>query len=115
MDAVWAAGGAGISVARLRTAFGRTRAYTTLMTTADRLFKKGLLRRRREGRAYVYSARVSADEVRLQPAADILGTLLEDDPALALSFLVETVSTQDRALLDDLERMIRAKRAERGR
>jgi predicted transcriptional regulator len=31
-------------------------AYTTVMTTLDRLFKKGLLTRRKVGRAFVYRA-----------------------------------------------------------
>src|SRR2546428_7809364 len=33
---------------------GPTVAYTTVMTTMDRLFKKGLLTRRKVGRAFVY-------------------------------------------------------------
>ena len=113
MDALWSGGEK--SVSDLRAILGRGRAYTTLMTTADRLFKKGLLRRRREGRAFLYSARVSREEAVLRPAAAVLGGLLEDHPGVALSFLVETVSTRDRALLDDLERLIREKREERKR
>src|SRR5258708_40233870 len=31
-------------------------AYTTVTTTMDRLFKKGLLARRKDGRAFVYRA-----------------------------------------------------------
>ena len=33
-----------------------TVAYTTVMTTMDRLFKKGLLARRKSGRAFLYRA-----------------------------------------------------------
>ena len=36
-------------------ALGGNYAYTTVMTTLDRLFKKGLLARRKDGRAYYYS------------------------------------------------------------
>ena len=38
-------------------------AYTTVMTTMDRLFKKGLLSRRKTGRAFVYSAAATREEL----------------------------------------------------
>ena len=37
----------------------RPLAYTTVMTTLDRLFKKGLLERRKSERAFFYSPRLS--------------------------------------------------------
>ncbi len=43
--------------------FGSAVAYTTMMTTMDRLFKKGLLTRRKAGRAFVYRAAASRAEV----------------------------------------------------
>ena len=42
----------------------RPLAYTTIMTTLDRLYKKGLLDRRREARAFIYSARLSRTFLR---------------------------------------------------
>ena len=47
MDTVWAGGD--FSVRDVQSTLGRPAAYTTVMTTLDRLFKKGLVRRRREG------------------------------------------------------------------
>ncbi len=41
---------------------GRPLAYTTVMTTLDRLFKKGLLNRRKSERAFFYSARFTHQE-----------------------------------------------------
>ena len=38
-------------------------AYTTVMTTMDRLFKKGLLGRKKVGRAFVYHAVATREEV----------------------------------------------------
>jgi predicted transcriptional regulator len=90
-------------------------AYTTLMTTLDRLHKKGLLDRRREGRAFVYAARLSRGEFhggvlrRLLDGA--LGALGRGDRAFpVLSSLVDTVGKHDRALLDELEDLVRRKR-----
>src|ERR1700684_2081991 len=48
---------------------GRIRlAYTTVMTTLDRLFKKGLLDRTEEGRAFRYAPRFSREEMHREAA-----------------------------------------------
>ena len=87
-------------------------AYTTVMTTMDRLFKKGLLARRKVGRAFVYRAAASRAEMEGAVATELVHSLLERDgePLPVLSSLVDAVSERDRALLDELERLIREKR-----
>ena len=90
-------------------------AYTTVMTTMDRLFKKGLLARRKVGRAFVYRATASRAEVEGAVATELVHSLLQRDgePLPILSSLVDAVSDRDRALLDELERLIREKRRRR--
>ena len=39
-------------------------AYTTVMTTLDRLEKKGTLKRKKSGKAFVYSAAMTESELR---------------------------------------------------
>jgi predicted transcriptional regulator len=93
----------------------RPLAYTTVMTTLDRLFKKGLLDRRKSERAYLYSARQSRQECEQQAAADFLaGYLVRPEPAgeLLISCLVDAVGQQNKKLLDELEKKIRLKRKE---
>src|SRR5690348_5683725 len=51
-----------VSVRDIHRAFEERVAYTTLMTTLDRLFKKNLLARRKDGRAFLYSALVSRED-----------------------------------------------------
>jgi len=90
-----------------------TIAYTTVMTTMDRLFKKGLLTRRKAGRAFVYSAAASRAEVEGAVATELVHSLLyreNGEPLPILSSLVDAVSERDRKLLDELERLIREKR-----
>ena len=89
-----------------------TVAYTTVMTTLDRLFKKGLLSRRKVGRAFVYRATATRGELEGAVATELVhGLLQRDTEALPiLSSLVDAVSDRDRALLDELERLIRQKR-----
>jgi predicted transcriptional regulator len=90
-------------------------AYTTLMTTLDRLHKKGLLERRKDGRAFVYSPLVSPEQLERSIARNILDSLLgrnENGVEPVLACIVEAVSDRDRALLDELDRLIKAKRRE---
>lgn len=90
-----------------------TVAYTTIMTTMDRLFKKGLLARRKVGRAFVYRAAATERELEGAVASELVQSLLSREggqPLPILSSLVDAVSERDRALLDELERLIREKR-----
>jgi len=92
-------------------------AYTTLMTTLDRLFKKGALARRKSGRAFVYRARRDRAELEADLARDAFDVLFASrmDRAganVVISGLVDAVGDQDARLLDDLERLVREKRAE---
>jgi predicted transcriptional regulator len=91
-------------------------AYTTLMTTLDRLFKKGLLTRSEEGRAFRYAPRFSREELHREAASNALRQLLDASPAssLPLSFLVEMLSERDARLLDDLGKLVELKRRELG-
>jgi len=90
-------------------------AYTTVMTTLDRLFKKGLLDRYKSERAFVYRARLSSEEWERQRAGDLVaGFLNRPQPSqeLLLSSLVDAVGHYDTMLLDSLEEKIRNKRRE---
>ncbi len=57
MEILWGAGER--SVRDVVERLDRKLAYTTVMTTLDRLFKKGLLDRQKSERAFLYSPRVS--------------------------------------------------------
>jgi len=112
LDALWARACPG-SVRDLQPAFPGV-AYTTLMTTLDRLHRKGVLGREKHGRAFVYAPRESRERFQAARASGNLVPLLADREGAGaiLSFLVDAVSDQDQALLDELERLIHAKRKE---
>ena len=109
MEVVWRRGGE-MRVRDVHSLFLGRLAYTTVMTTMDRLFKKGMLDRRKEGRAFAYSARVSRRQLVLDAGAGLIRGLLESEGEPALSFLVDAVTERDRELLDRLERLVREKK-----
>ena len=111
MNVVWEAGE--INVREACERLGAAVAYTTVMTTMDRLFKKRLLARRKVGRAFVYAAAATRDQLEGAVASELVQSLLQQhggEPLPLLSSLVDAVSDRDRALLDELERLIHEKR-----
>ena len=102
------------TVRTLHASFPRL-AYTTLMTTLDRLYSKGALLRTKVGRAYAYDPRLARSEMEQQLAARSVEELLgaaQGRRAIEplLSCFVDAVSERDRLLLDDLERLLKEKR-----
>jgi predicted transcriptional regulator len=87
-------------------------AYTTVMTTLDRLFKKNLLSREAEGRAFRYTPRCTREQLHREAAGEAFRQLLAASPAssLPLSYLVEIVTERDAQLLDHLQKLVEAKR-----
>jgi predicted transcriptional regulator len=72
MNTLWPIGQATVREIRDRLADHRPRAYTTIMTIMDRLAHKGVVERRKAGRAYVYRANLSAEDARAQAVAQIV-------------------------------------------
>jgi len=116
MEVVWATGECNVRdvVEKLE----RRLAYTTVMTTLDRLYKKGFLDRHKAERAFIYSARFSNQEWERQRAGDLVAGLLagsQPSRELLLSSLVDAVGQHDVLLLERLEEKIRSKRKELSR
>jgi len=89
-------------------------AYTTVMTTLDRLYKKRLLDRVAEGRAFRYWPRQSEEELQKAAAGEAIHQLLDSGTAagLPLSYLVEAITERDAQLLDELQALVEHKRNE---
>jgi predicted transcriptional regulator len=90
-------------------------AYTTLMTTLDRLFRKGTLLRHKSGRAFYYRPKATERQLISELAGSTFATLLPGDAVDArpiMSMFVDTIVERDRKLLDELEELVRARRAE---
>ena len=112
LDALWARG-CPCTVRDLQPGFPGV-AYTTLMTTLDRLHRKGVLSRVKQSRAFLYAPHETRERFQAARASGNLTPLLSDRQGAGalLSFFVDAVGDHDQALLDELERLIREKRRE---
>jgi predicted transcriptional regulator len=72
MSALWPIGEGTVRDIHSQLSAARPRAYTTIMTIMDRLARKGIVTRRREGRAYRYRANLSAEQARISAVEKIV-------------------------------------------
>lgn len=116
MQILWARGES--NVRDVVQELDRPLAYTTVMTTLDRLYKKGLLERRMPERAFLYSTCFSREAWERRQAENVFaGFLAGPHPSreLLLSSFLDAVGQHDSRLLDELEKKIRTKRKELSR
>src|SRR6476660_7735827 len=97
LDEVWRTGE--VSVRDVVESFNDEIAYTTVMTTLDRLYKKGYLARRKVERAFVYNALHTREELERGITGDVISGLIDTatrnvEPVLAC--IVDAVSDKDR-------------------
>ena len=114
MEVVWARGQGEFAVGDILEELEKARdiAYTTVMTTVTRLWEKELLSRRKQGRRYLYTARMSREDFIRAMTRDVLESLPTSGRDEAMALLVERVSEGDEAELDRLEALIRRRREE---
>ncbi len=72
MNVLWPLGEATVRDVQQALMQTRPRAYTTIMTILDRLAQKGVLVRRKAGRAWVYRPNLSASEARSHAVAQVV-------------------------------------------
>jgi predicted transcriptional regulator len=108
MEVLWANGEC--TVREVVTRLDGSIAYTTVMTTLDRLFHKNLVFRRMRDRAYLYSPRVTYHDWKDQVARDVVAKLLAGPDAsreVLLACLLEAAGQREALLLREIEKRIR--------
>lgn len=83
----------------------RSLAYTTVMTTLDRLYKKGLLLREKRSHAFLYRPAIDRESFERRMVARVLSALSGTSRQALLSGFLDFAST-DQAGLDALEQLI---------
>lgn len=85
--------------------------YKTTMTVMNRLVEKGVLVRHKAGRAFVYTATASREDLLASVFAKMVkGMFGGDFRQIALAQMIETAEEIDADLLDDISLLIEQKR-----
>ena len=108
MSILWR--GAPMSVRQVAGKLKKKLAHTTVMTTLDRLYKKGLLARDRDGTAFVYRPAMSRDDFHGKLVEETVGSLLEKSAGSVLAAFVDTAADLDDENLELLEALIAQRR-----
>ncbi len=112
LEAVWRLGRATVEEVRNEQPERRRSAYTTVQTVMNRLVERGLLERTREGKAFVYRARLDESEYLARAIGDRLEGVSPGARKAALVSLVEGLGAEE---LDEVLRYAnRIKRQRRG-
>ncbi len=85
--------------------------YKTTMTVLNRLTEKGILKRHKPDRAFIYTATTSRDELLSGVFDRMVRGMLDDDfRQIALVQMIETAEALDPNILDDMSRLIRQRK-----
>jgi predicted transcriptional regulator len=109
MQILWRQPGQAVSEVEARLRNKREIARTTVLTTLDRMHRKGYLTRERQGKAFVYTPRYTREQFEREMAQEVLGALLGGIGEPILSTFVELIGEDD-GKLDRLEALIKERR-----
>ncbi len=87
LKTLWSLNEANVNQVREVVTRSRPLAYTTIMTVLDRLVRKGIIARRKVGRAFVYSPRASRDSMRRTAIRELLDGFFEGSEDQLVEFL----------------------------
>ena len=113
LTTVWDSGTASAREIHARIGEPRGLVYTTIAKVLDRLLAKGLISRRRIGKAFAYRSKVPRQHIERARAGHTLRRLLGTEPQPAIAMLVEAMETIDPNLVDELSRQVAARRRSR--
>jgi predicted transcriptional regulator len=107
MEELWRSGEAPVRAVldALNEATDKTRAYTTVMTIMTRLWEKGLLERRREGKMDIYVPAMTREEYQHGRARAEVGALVDQYGDVALVYFAKRMNELDDSARRRLRRM----------
>ncbi len=88
MQVVWRLGSANVSA--VQAEMEQSLAYTTVQTMLNILHRKGKLRRKLEGRSYVYSAAISKSKATGNAVRDLVSRMFGGSSEALLMAMVDT-------------------------
>lgn len=93
LNALWSLQQGSVKDVRQQVAPSRALAYTTVMTVLDRLARRGIVTRRKAGRAFVYAPSISRDAMRRLALKEFLDSYFESSQDQLVRFLEDEPHT----------------------
>jgi predicted transcriptional regulator len=112
METLWTESQQTVNEVEERLRNKREIAHTTVLTTLDRMYRKGLLTREKQAKAFIYAPRYTREEFERMMAQEVLGALIGHSAETALSTFIDLISS-DPGGLEQLEQKILEKRRQR--
>jgi predicted transcriptional regulator len=106
MDFMWQTGQATVKQVTEAISRKRPKAYTTIMTVMVHLVDKGLLKRIKEGKRYLYKVTVGRQEFLKETAKSRLQALLSDFGDIAIAQFLEQIDSLDSTRLQQLKNLV---------
>jgi predicted transcriptional regulator len=97
--------------ARLEADAGRSLAHSSVITMLNIMHRKGFLRRRKVGKAFLFSPKDEKDRVTGRMMSDLLSRVFDDSPSAMVLNLLETADL-DAQELAELKKLIQRKAKE---
>ncbi|MDQ5853293.1 MAG: BlaI/MecI/CopY family transcriptional regulator [Chloroflexota bacterium] len=82
-------------------------AYTTVMTTMTRLADKGVLNRRRDGLAYIYTPAVTKRDFEAAMVRRVLDGLMDDYEEETITYLLDYLAEHDPKRFEQVQKKLR--------
>lgn len=108
MNIVWSC--SPVTVKDVGDRLSRERAYNTVQTTLDRLYRKELLLRDKQSHAFVYRPRLDRAEYHRLVMSGFFREFLQNERGSVLAAFVDTAADADIENLERLEELIQTKR-----
>ncbi len=83
------------TVREVMDVLGRRRAYTSVMSLMNVMFKKGLLAREPKGRAFLYKARATRKKTLSGMVGDLLTRAFDDSASAMVAHLIAQTNPSD--------------------
>ena len=99
MDHLWSSGAKDAKAVHRAVGRGRRITLNTIQSTLKRLFEKGLLQRKKESHAHIYSPRVTRAEFHRKALQEVIGMGVPAEAARDLWELIER-GVENGAVLD---------------
>lgn len=94
LKALWSLGEGNVHDVRRMMSGTRPFAYTTVMTLLDRLARKGVVSRRKTGRAFLYAPEITRDTMRRLALREFVNTFFDGSGEQLLRYLQNAASPE---------------------